>query len=274
MERLTSSDGTTIAYDRLGSGPPLILVSGASVDRRADDQLAEALAAHSTVYNYDRRGRGDSTDTLPFAVEREIEDIAALLDVAARDAAQNAGQDAHDGAGTAAVVGFSSGAALAGRAAAALPVRALVMWEPPFMTDSEGLARAKDYTENLNAALDAGDPDGALTTFLHYVGLPDEAIDGTRQSPYWAAGVRLAPTLAYDNAAMGNDSVVPVDVYGRITAPTLVLAGGASPAFLPAAAQAVAAAIPGAQTGILEGQVHNVDATVFAEAVRSFLTVG
>ena len=264
MEQVTSADGTAIAYDRLGTGAPLILVSGATADRRADVQLAEALAETFTVYNYDRRGRGDSTDTLPFAVEREIEDIAALLDVATRDSA-------HDGGGAAAVVGFSSGAALAARAAAVLPVRALVMWEPPFMTDDAGLARAKDYTETLTAKLDAEDHDGALVTFLRYVGLPDEAIAGSRESPFWAAGVRVAPTLAYDNAAMGGDSVVPVDVFGRIAVPTLVLAGGASPAFLPAAAQAVAAAIPGAQSGVLEGQVHNVDAAVLSDAVRGFL---
>lgn len=263
MEHVTSADGTTIAYDRLGAGAPLILVSGATADRRADAQIAAALAETATVYNYDRRGRGDSTDstdTLPFAVDREIEDIAALMEAAA-----------HDGAGPAAVVGFSSGAALAARAAAALPVRALVMWEPPFQTDEAGLARAKEYTETLNARLGAGDLDGALTTFLRYVGLPDEAIDGSRQSPFWDAGVRVAPTLAYDNAALGNDSVVPTEIFAGISAPTLVLAGGASPAFLPAAARAAAAAIPGAETGILEGQTHNVDASLFAAAVRGFL---
>ncbi|GHG49400.1 alpha/beta hydrolase [Sinomonas cellulolyticus] len=264
MERLTSADGTTIAYDRLGSGPAVILVSGASVDRRGDAHLAQALAEDFTVYNYDRRGRGDSTDTLPFAVEREIEDIAALLDAAGA-------ATSHDGGAAAAVVGFSSGAALAARAAAVLPVRALVMWEPPFMTDEAGVARAKQYTENLNATLGDGDNDGALTTFLRYVGLPDAAIDGSRKEPFWEAAVRLAPTLAYDNAAMGEDAVVPAEDFGRITAPTLVLAGGASPDFLPAAAEAVAAAIPGARTGLLDGQTHNVDAAVFAQAVREFL---
>ncbi|GAB3273571.1 alpha/beta hydrolase [Sinomonas notoginsengisoli] len=260
MERVTSADGTTIAYDRLGTGAPLILVSGATADRRADAQLAAALAETYTVYNYDRRGRGDSTDTLPFAVEREIEDISALLDAAA-----------HDGGGAAAVVGLSSGAALAGRAAAVLPLRGLVMWEPPFMTDDAGLARAREYTTNLNARLEAGDLDGALTTFLRYVGLPEEAIDGSRQESFWEAGVRVAPTLAYDNAAMGGDSVVPADVFGRITAPTLVLAGGVSPDFLPAAARAVAHAVPDARMNILEGQTHNVDPSAFAEAVRGFL---
>lgn len=270
MEHVTSADGTTIAYDRLGSGPALILVSGASVGRAGDAHLAQALAEHNTVYNYDRRGRGDSTDTLPFAVEREIEDIAALLDAARRDAAQSA---THDGGHAAAVVGLSSGAALAGRAAAELPVRALVMWEPPFMIDAEGQARAKRYTDNLNAALAAGDNDAAMTAFLRHVGLPDEAIDGTRQSPFWVEATKIAPTLAYDNAAMGTNSVIPAEVYARITAPTLVLAGGASPAFLPAAAQAAAEAIPGAQADVLEGQTHNVDASVFAEALRGFLMV-
>lgn len=260
MERLTSADGTTLAYDRLGTGAPLILVSGASVDRLGDAHIADALAESFTVYNYDRRGRGDSTDTLPFAPEREIEDIGALLDRAA-----------HDAGSPAAVVGLSSGAALAARAAAALPVRALVMWEPPFMTDDAGRARAREYTATLDARLEAGDLDGALTTFLRYVGLPDAAIDSTRQSPTWATAVRLAPTLAYDNAAMGRDGVVPQEVFGRITAPALVLSGGASPAFMPAAAQEAAAAIPGARTGVLEGQTHNVDAAVLAAAVKEFL---
>jgi pimeloyl-ACP methyl ester carboxylesterase len=261
MTQVTSPDGTTIAYDRLGAGKPLILVSGASVHRRADAHIAEALAETFTVYNYDRRGRGDSTDTQPFAVDREIEDIGALLDAASHER------------GGAALVGLSSGAVLAARAAAALPVSALVMWEPPFMTDDAGRARAEDYTRDLNAKLDAGDRDGALETFMRYVGVPDEAIAGARQSPYWPAGTALAPTLAYDDAAMGDGSVVPVDVFGRISAPTLVLAGGASPEFLHAGARAAADAIPDARLEVLEGQTHDVDAQVFAKALRGFFEV-
>jgi hypothetical protein len=271
MERLTSADGTTIAYDRLGTGTPLILVSGASVDRGGDAHIAAALAETFTVYNYDRRGRGDSTDTQPFAVEREIEDIAGLLAAAGHAARDTPPGAADDGGGAAAVVGLSSGAALAARAAAVLPVGALVLWEPPFATDADGLARAQEYTRALTAALEAGDHDAALATFLAYVGMPDEAIEGMRQSPYWAAGARLAPTLAYDNAAMGGDGRIPADVFGVITAPALVLAGGSSPDFLTNAAQAVATVIPGSEAGILEGQTHNVDPAVFAAAVRQFL---
>ncbi|MEA5454025.1 alpha/beta hydrolase [Sinomonas sp. JGH33] len=260
METTTSADGTTIAFDRLGTGTPLVLVAGASSDRRINAGRAEALARHFTVYNYDRRGRGDSTDTQPFAVDREIEDIAALLDAAG----------ATGGPGGAVVVGFSSGAALAARAAAQLPVRALVMWEPPFAVDDASLARARDYTAALRARLAADDHDGAFEVFLRYVGTPDDAIAGMRQSPYWAGALRIAPTLAYDDAALAGGGV-PADVFARITTPTLVLAGGASPAFLQAGPRAAAAVIPGARFAILDGQTHDVDPEALTTAVHDFV---
>lgn len=253
METVTSQDGTVIAFDRLGRGEPLILVSGASSDRRADAALADALAEHFDVVNYDRRGRGDSTDTPPFAVDREIEDIAALLSLAGAPPV---------------LMGFSSGAALAARAAAKLPVRALVMWEPPYPTDEQGLAAAAAYTQALKERLDAGDNDGAFVLFLERVGLPKEAIAGMRQSPYWPQGVRIAPTLAYDDAALGGP--VPTEVFGTISVPTLVLSGGASPRMLQDGARATADAIPGSAFGILEGQTHDVSADVLTAAVVGF----
>ena len=138
MEKVQSKDGTTIAFDQLGEGPPLILVAGASCDRAIDASIAEGLARHFTVLNYDRRGRGDSGDTLPFAVEREIEDIDVLLAAAG---------------GTATVVGLSSGAALAAEATAAgLPIDVLVLWEPPFSVDADGVRQAKEYAEKLARA--------------------------------------------------------------------------------------------------------------------------
>ncbi|MDQ4504271.1 alpha/beta hydrolase [Sinomonas sp. ASV322] len=263
METTTSADGTTIAFDRLGAGTPLILVAGATSDRQGSARHAEALARHFTVYNYDRRGRGDSTDTQPFAVDREIEDIAALLDVA--NAAGTTGSP-----GGAVVVGFSSGAALAARAAAKLPTRALIMWEPPFAVDDAGLARARDYTDALTARLEAGERDGAFELFLRYVGMPDEAIAGMRQSPYWPGAVRIAPTLAYDNAALAG-SVIPTELFARIATPTLVLGGGASPAFLQAGPRAAADAIPGARFAILDGQTHDVDPEMLTTAVHEFV---
>lgn len=256
MDLVTSADGTVIAFDQLGAGPPLVLVAGASCDRAADARVAEALAADFTVLNYDRRGRGDSTDTLPYAVEREVEDLAVLLDAAG---------------GSATVVGLSSGGALAARAAASgLAVDHLVLWEAPFRLDARGQGEAREYAEQLDSLLGQDRDDDALALFMRMVGVPEEMIAGMRQSPYWAAGARLAPTLAYDAAVMGDGSV-PVATYAAVVAPTLVLAGGASPEWMRAAAEAAASAIPGARTEVLEGQTHDVDAALLAATVRGFV---
>jgi pimeloyl-ACP methyl ester carboxylesterase len=255
METVQSIDGTTIAMDQVGAGPALVLVAGASCDRAIDAPIAEALAAHFTVLNYDRRGRGDSTDTLPFAVEREVEDLDVLLAAAG---------------GTAIVVGLSSGAALAAEAAAAgLPISALVMWEPPFVLDPDGEREAKEYSADLTSLLAEGRQGDALARFMRRVGLPEEMIAGMRQSPYWQQGERIAPTLAYDDAVMG-DSTIPAERYGGIRTPTLVLSGSLSPEPLRRAAVEVAAAIPGARHDVLDGQAHNVDGAALAAAVAAF----
>ena len=259
MEKVTSADGTTIAFDQLGAGPPLILVAGASCDRSIDAPLAAALAGQFTVLNYDRRGRGDSDDTLPFALEREVEDIDVLLAAAG---------------GSATVVGLSSGAALAADAAIrGLPIDTLVMWEPPFSVAVDGQRRFKEYTEELNVALAEGRRGDALAQFMRFVGLPEDMIGGMRQSPYWEFGERLAPTLAYDAVVLG-DSTIPQERYARIDVPTLVLAGSESPEFLRAAAAQVAAAIPGAQHDVLPGQDHNVAGEALTPAVVQFREVG
>ncbi|MDQ4053465.1 MAG: alpha/beta fold hydrolase [Actinomycetota bacterium] len=256
METVTSADGTTIAFDQLGSGSPLVLVAGASCDRAVDTAIAEALAEQFTVLNYDRRGRGDSTDTPPYAVEREIEDLEVLLAAAG---------------GTAALVGLSSGAALSAHATASgLTVSDLVMWEPPFRLDVEGQRQTKDYNEQLTGLLADGRRGDALALFMGMVGLPPEVIAGMRQSPYWSTGEAMAPTLAYDAAVMGDGSV-PADTFTRITAPTTVLAGGASPEWFRGSAQAAAAAIPGARYDVLDGQTHDVEPAVLAAGVRDFV---
>ncbi|WP_422933998.1 alpha/beta fold hydrolase [Sinomonas sp. P47F7] len=254
MEQVTSPDGTTIAFDRLGSGAPLILVAGAACDRQADARLAASLAEHFTVFNYDRRGRGDSGDTQPFAVVREVEDIGAVLGATG---------------GAALLVGLSSGAALAARAAAVLPVAGLVMWEPPFTVDDDGLAAARAYTAALTERLAAGDSDGAFEAFLRRVGMPDEAIVGARQAPFWAGAARMAPTLAYDDAAL-NGGPVPTDAFRDVAVPTVVLAGGASPDSLQAGARAAAEAIACAGFAVLEGQTHDADPDVLTAAIVSF----
>lgn len=257
MEKVTSADGTIIAFDQLGSGMPLVLVAGASCDRGADARIAEALAGGFTVLNYDRRGRGDSNDTPPYAVEREVEDLAVLLDAAG---------------GSAVVVGLSSGGALAAHAAASgLPVGHLVLWEPPFRLDAEGQRAAGEYAEQLGALLGADRRGDALELFMRTVGVPEQMISGMRSSPYWAAGERLAPTLAYDAAVMG-DSSVPVQRYAGIAAPSLVLAGGASPDWMRDSAETASTAIPHAAFRVLDGQTHDVDATLLASAVQDFVT--
>jgi pimeloyl-ACP methyl ester carboxylesterase len=259
METVTSADGTTIAFDQLGSGPPLVLVAGAACDRRQDQAIAGALAQHFTVLNHDRRGRGDSTDATgpsTYAVEREVEDLAVLLDAAG---------------GSAAVVGLSSGGALAGRAAAdGLPVRHLVMWEPPFRLDAEGQRASLEYADRLGRLLAADRRDDALALFMGMVGVPEAAVAGMRHSPWWASGEALAPTLAYDAAVMGTGEV-PRERYAAITCPTLVLAGGASPEWFRASARAAADAVPRGRYGTLDGQTHDVAADVLAAAVLDFV---
>ena len=258
METVTSADGTMIAFDQLGSGPPLVLVAGASCDRGQDQPIADALAQDFTVLNHDRRGRGDSSDaTSPatYAVERELEDLAVLLDAAG---------------GGAVLVGLSSGGALAARAAAAgLPVQQLVMWEPPFQVDPAGQRGSLDYQERLNALLAQDRRGDALALFMSIAGVPEEMVAGARQSPWWPVGEGLAHTLAYDAAVMGDASVPAV--YADIACPALILTGGDSPPFFAAGAEAAAAAIPDGRADVLAGQTHNVDAAVLAAAVRDFV---
>lgn len=255
MERITSHDGTVLAFDQLGAGPPLILVAGASCDRAVDRPIAAALAKTFTVLNYDRRGRGDSGDTLPYAVAREVEDLAALLEAAG---------------GRASVAGLSSGAVLAAEAAASgLPIDRLIMWEPPFSVDSDGPQRAREYSSKLNELLAAGRRDDALAHFMRQVGIPEETIGGIRESPYWEIGLALAHTLAYDAEIMG-DTNVPEQRFGEITAPTLVLAGSESPDFMHLAAERAAAAISGARVDILNGQDHAVVGEVLEPVVAEF----
>jgi hypothetical protein len=253
MQTVTAPDGTHIAFDQTGSGPPLVLVSGAACDRAVDRPLAAGLAAHFTVLNYDRRGRGDSTDTPPYSVDRELEDIEILLAAAG---------------GSAVLVGLSSGAALAAHAGAAgLPIGHLVLWEPPFRLDVAGQQAAREYNARLRALLDEGRRGDALELFMAVVGTPPEVVAGMRRSPYWASGERLAPTLAYDAAVLGDGSI-PVERFASIRTPAAVLVGGAGPDFFRAAGKAAAAAIPGAVYRELPGQTHDVAPDVLAAAVR------
>ncbi|TMR91874.1 alpha/beta fold hydrolase [Nonomuraea basaltis] len=255
MNTTRSADGTAIFFDRLGSGSPIVLVSGASCARGIHVPLAELLTAGHAVYNYDRRGRGDSGDTRPYAVEREIEDLAAVIEGAG---------------GSAAVFGNSSGAVLALRAAAAgLPITGLALWEPPFQLDADAPARSRAYVTELTACLNEGRRGDAMALFLRSVGLPPNMIDQIRQAPMWASMETIAPTLAYDAAIMG-DGRPPADL-ANVKTPTLVLTGSETGPWAPAAALALVDALPSAQHTILEGQDHNVSWDVLTPHLMSFL---
>jgi len=257
MDTVTSRDGTTIAFDRLGQGSPVVLLPGGSVDRTANAGLAAELAAHHTVYNVDRRGRGDSGDTRPYAIEREGEDIAAVIDAA--------GGRAH-------LYGSSSGAGLAMHAAAAgLPVARLALWEPPYSVG--GRPDLPDDTASVYRELvDAGRRGDAVEYFMaKVVGLPPEFVANARQAPWWAQQEALAHTLAYDATIMG-DYTLPTVIARAITVPTLIVDGGASFGFLGETADALAKLIPGAQRATLEGQEHNVDPAALAPVLTRFFT--
>ena len=255
MNNVTSRDGTTIAFDQLGDGPPVILVCGASTDRMANAPLAALLAEHFTVFNYDRRGRGDSGDTAPYAVEREVEDLDAVID---------------DAGGSAFVYGTSSGGVLALEAAASgLALTKLALWEVPFAID-EGNRPPADQVERYDEMIAAGRRGDAVEYFMtKVVGLPPEFLAYARTQPFWQAQKALAHTLAYDATIMGDHSL-PVERAAAVTAPTLVLAGEASFPFMRETARALANIIPDGQHRILEGQEHNVDPAVLAPVLVEF----
>ena len=251
----TSADGTTVAYDRTGSGPPLVLVVGAFCDRQTTKTLAGLLAGHHEVFEYDRRGRGASGDTPPYAVDREIEDLAAVLAAAG---------------GAAAVYGHSSGAALALEAAAqARPITGLVAYEPPYTTPDDGAPSS--LAERVEAFIGAGRRVDAVETFLtEAVGVPPALLPTIKAGPDFPGMVAIAHTLPYDLSICG-DGRVPRDRLAAVGVPTLVVDGANSPAWAGRAADAVAAAVPGATRRTIDGQDHGVPPDVIAPVIVDFL---
>jgi pimeloyl-ACP methyl ester carboxylesterase len=239
---VTSKDGTFLAVDAVGSGPAVVCVGGALNDRGSTAPVAAGLTGF-TAYSYDRRGRGDSGDTAPYAVEREIEDLAAVIESAG---------------GSAMVYGMSSGAVLALRAAAAgVPITRLALYEPPLRpVDPEYRARLATAT-----------PVEALELFLGMaMGMPSEALAGMRQSPAWPALVALGHTLRYDAEIMTLTTLPSTPI------PTTILTGSASPAWMHEAATHLATHLPNATTTQLPNQTHNVNPAVLAKALASTLT--
>lgn len=263
MKTVTSKDGTTIAFDQSGQGPALILVGGMFEQRAMESETAKLaalpyLSQHFTVIHYDRRGRGDSTDKLPYSVEREVEDIEALI---------------NEAGGSAYLFGISSGAALAFEAAMALDgkVKKLALYEPPYNNDDEARQKWKQFRQQLNELLSEGRKGDAVGLFMMLLGMPAEQLEEMRQYPMWPMWEAIGHTVAYDAAVVGEDGSLPTRRAAHLTVPTLVMDGGATEfPFMHETAVALAKAIPNAQHRTLEGQTHEVAAEALAPVLVAF----
>jgi pimeloyl-ACP methyl ester carboxylesterase len=258
-----SKDGTRIAFDRVGEGPPVILVSGALGNRSWPNPLGALLAARYNVFNYDRRGRNESSDTPPYAVDREIEDIEALI---------------REAGGSAFMHGMSSGAVLAVEAAAAgLAIKKLALYEPPLIIDDSRPPVPADYVSHINELISEGRRGDAVEYFMTAaVRAPAEFVAGMPNEPMWPALEAVAHTIPYDGAIMEGlmlGKPFPPERAKRwasINIPTPVIDGGASEQFMHSGADALAAVLPNAQRRTLEGQTHDVNPAVLAPVLVEF----
>jgi pimeloyl-ACP methyl ester carboxylesterase len=255
METVRSADGIPIAFDRGGDGPALVLTMGAFCDRTSTTSLAALLATNYTVYEYDRRGRGSSGNSPVYSIEREVEDLAAVIGAAG---------------GRAYVFGHSSGGALALEAAArGVPITKLAVWEPPYTADNVGDGGSSEMLEDVGGRVAAGDNDSAAEVFISRTGTPPEVLESIKRSPAWPRMRDLAPTLLYD-LMLCNHGFVPVERLGSITTPTVAFAGGASPAWADRATRLVAGAIPGADQFTVDGQSHAPADEILAPLLTEF----
>jgi len=257
MDTVTSADGTTIAYDTTGNGPALVMVVGAFCDRQTTNSIAKVLAPEFTVYEYDRRGRGASGDTAPYAAEREIEDLAAVAAAAG---------------GSPFVFGHSSGAILALEAAArGVPMAKLVAYEPPYIVDDSRPRPGADLAGRLAALVSEGRRADAATRFLtEAVGVPPEVVAMMEGSPDWSGMTALAHTLAYDITLCGQSFEIPAGRLAGIDVPTLVIGGGNSPEWFHHTVRAVADVVPDAHLRFLAGQDHGAADDVLAPVLVEF----
>lgn len=255
-----STDGTRIAYETAGGGPPLVIVGGAFGTRADARELANALSGRFTAACYDRRGRGDSGDTQPYAPERELDDLRSVIDALG---------------GSAFVYGHSSGGALSLDAVAAgLPIRKLGVYEPPFTVDDSRPPYPDDYVETLRGLVAAGRRGDAVAAFWRSgLQMPESEIEKGRQAPYWAHLESLAHTLIYDFEVLGDrisGRPLPATMADSITIPVLILTGGDSAPSLRNAAASLAVLLPNATKRTLEGQGHGAPAEVLAPILGSF----
>lgn len=263
MNKVISKDGTPIAFDQSGHGPALILVSPATATRSDAAGLSAHLAPHFTVLAYDRRGRGDSGDTPPYAVEREVEDIEALIT---------------DAGGSAFVFGHSSGAVLALEAARLLPgkIEKLALYEPPFIIDDSRPPVPQDYVPHLNELIAAGRRTEAVEYFMIDAMLvPAEMVAHMRNTPMWSQIEAVAHTIPYDGTIMGNTmsgNPSTIRKYASVTVPTLVMVGGESPSFFHNGTQTLVDILPHAQHRTLAGQNHGPADEALVPALVEFFT--
>ena len=259
MTKVFSKDGTEIAYDKLGQGPAVILVDGALAYRSFGPmpELAKLLSSDFTAISYDRRGRGESGDKEPFSVEREIEDIDALIDA---------------NGGSCYLYGVSSGGCLAVEVAIKLSnkVKKLAVYEAPYNSDENAHEEWREYTRNLTKFVAENRRGDAVALFMKLVGTPAEQIEGMRKAPMWPMLEAVAPTLLYDAAAVGVDRKVPTERISGINVPTLVMHGGAGAPFMKQTALALSKAIPNAKFRTIEGETHAVASEVIAPVLIEF----
>jgi pimeloyl-ACP methyl ester carboxylesterase len=250
VEHVTSADSCAIAVERSGHGPPVVFVNGAFSTRASGAPLATLLDDEFTVYRYDRRGRGDSEDTDAYAVEREVEDLDAVIAAAG---------------GRAVVFGHSSGAALSlETAAAGVGVAGLLVHEPPYVP---GPSTSSKTADEFAALVAAGRGEEVAERFLRNTGMPVEVVAQAKAGPGWPAMVAMAHTLPYE-VRLCNLGVVPVERLRRISCPVLATAGSLSPAWAVEAAQTIAGAVPDGGWRLLDGQAHNVAPDVLASLIR------
>jgi pimeloyl-ACP methyl ester carboxylesterase len=254
MASVHSKDGTEIGYDTCGSGPALVLVLGAFNERATGAALATFLSAHFTVVNYDRRGRGESGDTHPYDLEREVEDLAALIDSAG---------------GSASVLGYSSGAVLAMIACeGGLPITKLALYEPPFGLEGMDDAFFIELADRLRDDVAEGRRGDAVERFqTRAVGIPPEVVAQIRHAPFWPELERIAHTLEYEARILAADAELPT----RVEVPTLVIAGSASPPALVEAAEALAEKLPQGAVCVLPGQTHDLVPDAVGPVLVDFL---
>jgi len=264
VEKVISADGTPIAVDRIGSGPALILVDGAMCSRGFGPMppLAKELASRFTVYHYDRRGRGDSGDGVAYDIKREIEDLDAVLQLAG---------------GSAMVFGISSGAALAGEASRQLRgIRKLALYEAPYVIDDTHIPLPPTFIADTKALVATGNRGAAVKKFMRYVGTPSIMVFVMSLLPFWKKFTTIAHTLSNDLEIIAphhNGLAFPRAKWGGVMTPTLIMAGGKSPAYMQNSMKAWAQAFPNAVHRTLAGQTHMVKQDVLAPALIEFLAL-